>query len=64
MRNLFILDNLDNNPDKKHVNAELRPFFWIFLAMDVDPDLLILLYTKTVEFFTIVPPYRAIKMSS
>ena len=60
MRNLFILDNLDNNPDKP-VNAKLRPFFWILLAMDVDPDLLILLYTRTVEFFTSVPPYRAIK---
>ena len=62
MRNLFVLDNLDNNPDKKHVNAKLRPSFWILLVMDVDPDLLILLYTRTVEFFTSVPPYnRAIK---
>ena len=61
MRNLFILDNLDNNPEKP-VNAKLRPSFWILLVMDVDPDLLILLYTRTVEFFTSVPPYnRAIK---
>ena len=61
MRNLFILDNLDSNPEKP-VNAKLRPSFWILLVMDVDPDLLILLYTRTVEFFTSVPPYkRAIK---